>query len=169
MQEARGGPTRDKVEEKARREDKKRHDEQQKKDMPRAVMQMNKLTDEGSQRKRSKLVLPTPQTSDQELQDLVKMSATAEAVSALASDKGANLLEDYSTTPAAALAATRTPRAPAAQDPLLLEAQNIIALNQTDSVLEGGENTPLAEAGGFDGLTPRHKATATPNTVLSTP
>eukprot|EP00038_Savillea_parva_P008761 m.179009 g.179009 ORF g.179009 m.179009 type:complete len:779 (+) comp14664_c0_seq1:64-2400(+) len=169
LEDARGGPSRDKVEEQKRREDKKRHEEQQKKDMPRAVMQMNKMTEEGSQRKRSKLVLPAPQTSDQELQDLVKLSATAEAVAALAAEKGANLLEDYTTTPAAALAATRTPRAPAHQDPLLLEAQNIIALNQTDSVLAGGENTPLAEAGGFEGLTPRHKPTATPNVVLSTP
>jgi hypothetical protein len=92
-----------------------------------------------------------------------------QAVAALGSGKGANLVEDYTMTPAAQLQAARTPRAPASQDPLLLEARNIIALNQTDSVLEGGENTPLREAGGFEGLTPKHKVVGTPNVVLTTP
>lgn len=169
MEDAKGGPRRDKIEQEKRREDKKRHEEQQKRDMPRAVMQMNQMKEDMAIRKRSKLVLPGPQTSDQELQELVKMSQSADAAALAVGDKGATLLQDYSTTPSAAIAA-KTPRAPPTHDPLLTEAQNIIALNQTDSVLEGGENTPLHEGGGnFSSVTPQSKSMATPNTVLSTP
>lgn len=168
-EDAHGGPRRDKEEAKKRKDDLKRHEEQQKSDMPRAVMQMNKMTDDGPQRKRSKLVMPAPQTSDVELEELVKMGQSAEAAMAAGSENGANLLQDYSATPSAALLA-RTPRAPASEDPLLREAQNIIALNQTESVLEGGANTPLHNDGGsFEGVTPSRQQLATPNTVLSTP
>lgn len=66
--------------------------------------------------------------------------------------------------------AARTPRAPAQQDTLLTEAQNLLALNQTPNVLQGGENTPLHNGGGsFSGMTPQHEALSTPNRVLSTP
>ena len=42
-------------------------------------------------------------------------------------------------------------------------------LNTTTQVLEGGENTPMADMGSFKGMTPDHGKNATPNTVLSTP
>jgi len=42
VSQAHGGPRRDKEEAKKRKDDLKRHEEQQKSDMPRAVMQMNK-------------------------------------------------------------------------------------------------------------------------------
>lgn len=130
---------------------------------------MNKLKENEPQRKRSKLVLPAPQTTDAELDELVKMGQTADAAMVVGSENGANLLQDYSVTPATSLSA-RTPRAPQSEDPLIREAQNIIAFNATTSVLEGGENTPLHDGGGsFDGLTPASKVFSTPNTVLSTP
>ena len=169
LEDAKGGPSRDKIEHMKRKEDKKRHEEQQKKDMPRAVMQMNQLKDDMAQRKRSKLVMPAPQTTDRELEELVKMSHSADAALAVGGENGANLLQEYGSTPSAQLQA-RTPRAPKQADTLLTEAQNIIALNQTDSVLEGGENTELRMGGGsFSGSTPNHGSMATPNTVLSTP
>lgn len=169
LEEADGGPRRDKIEQQKRKEDKKRHEELMKKDATRAVMQMNNMRDDITQRKRSKLVMPEPQTSDRELEDLVKMSHSAEAAANAASGSGANLLQEYSSTPAAGPTA-RTPRAAKQADTLLTEAQNIIALNQTDSVLEGGENTPLIAGGGsFSGMTPDTQALSTPNTVLTTP
>jgi len=168
LEDATGGPRRDKVEKQNRRDDDKKHAEQQKKDMPRAVKQMNKIRDDAPQRKRSKLVLPKPQTTDAELEELVKMGQQSQDLAGNA-DQGANLLQDYSSTPAASLSA-RTPRAAATEDPILREAQNIIALNRTESVLAGGENTPLFEGGGsFRGMTPDSSKLATPNTVLSTP
>jgi len=170
LEDADGGEQRDATEKRLRKEDKKKHEAQQKKDMPRAVLQMNKMGNEEITRKRSKLVLPKPMTTDGELEELVKMGQSAEAAMAAAGgEEGANLLQDYSSTPANSLVA-RTPKAAATADPLLYEAKNIIALNQTASVLEGGENTPLHQNGGsFQGVTPSREAMATPNTVLTTP
>eukprot|EP00039_Didymoeca_costata_P014069 m.222812 g.222812 ORF g.222812 m.222812 type:complete len:768 (-) comp15939_c2_seq2:116-2419(-) len=166
-EEAEGGPRRDTIEEQKRKEDKKRQSELEKKDMPRAVMIMNKMSEE-PQRKRSKLVLPAPQTTDSELEELVKMGMSAEQAMAQNSEKGAKLLQDYSMTPAQTLT-TRTPQGKE-EDPLMREAQNILAFNNTDSVLEGGENTPLHEGGGnFSGVTPERSVQSTPNTVLTTP
>ena len=51
---------------------------------------------------------------------------------------------------------------------LLQEAQNIMALSNTDTPLKGGLNTPLHESD-FSGITPRRPVSQTPNTVLSTP
>lgn len=48
------------------------------------------------------------------------------------------------------------------------EAQNIIALQNVDTPLKGGLNTPIAESD-FDGITPKRQALATPNTAFSTP
>jgi hypothetical protein len=58
----------------------------------------------------------------------------------------------------------------AAQDKILQEAQNIMALQNTDTPLKGGVNTPLHNDGGdFSGITPQREVIATPNTVLTTP
>ena len=68
----------------------------------------------------------------------MKLSKTG--AEALADMKGnaatSSLLQDYNETPS--FQATRTPRTPAQQDNLLTEAQNILALTQTASVLEVG-------------------------------
>ena len=56
------------------------------------------------------------------------------------------------------------------QDKILQEAQNIMALQNTDTPLKGGINTPLHNEGGdFSGVTPQRDGVATPNTVLTTP
>eukprot|EP00050_Salpingoeca_kvevrii_P013120 m.26874 g.26874 ORF g.26874 m.26874 type:complete len:768 (+) comp4683_c0_seq1:2177-4480(+) len=167
--EASGGPTRDEEEEKARKQDKQKLEAMKKKDMTRAVMQVNKIREAQAQaRKRSKLVLPAPQVSDAELEELVKLGQSADAAGSTAAGPTGVLLQDYSQTPGANLP-NRTPRTPALQDSLLTEAQNILALNQTSSVLSGGANTPLHEGGGFDSMTPQHQGVVTPNRVLSTP
>ena len=61
--QADGGKSRDQQEQQARRDDKRKLDERMKKDMPGAIMQLNKMSDLYPSRKRSKLVLPTPQVS----------------------------------------------------------------------------------------------------------
>lgn len=109
--------------------------------------------------------------SDEELEDLVKLGQTGVEALATMEDKGptGSLLQDYRETPSVQQP-VRTPRAPAGEDVLLKEAKNIMALQQTSSVLEGGENTPLHDRGGsFTGVTPQRTQTATPNRVLSTP
>ena len=48
------------------------------------------------------------------------------------------------------------------------EAQNILALNQVDTPLKGGMNTPLMESS-FEGVTPKRADVKTPNMMLGTP
>ena len=161
---------RDEEENKERKKDKKILKQQQENAIPREL-----LNNEEPARKRSKLVLPSPQITDQEMEAIVKLGRHSEQArdsvvggegeSGRASD---GLLADYAVTPGAAL---RTPRTPMAQqDHVLMEAQNIMALQNTDTPLKGGLNTPLQNEGGdFSGMTPRVEAVATPNTVLTTP
>eukprot|EP00088_Acartia_fossae_P033594 TRINITY_DN3439_c0_g1_i1.p1 TRINITY_DN3439_c0_g1~~TRINITY_DN3439_c0_g1_i1.p1 ORF type:complete len:812 (+),score=302.93 TRINITY_DN3439_c0_g1_i1:50-2485(+) len=158
---------RDEEENRERQKDKKILKNRKENEIPQEL-----LNDEEPARKRSKLVLPSPQISDIEMEQIVKLGRHSEAArdsvvdgdSAKASD---TLLADYSVTPGANL---RTPRTPMAQDKILQEAQNIMALQNTDTPLKGGMNTPLHNDGGdFSGVTPQRDAVATPNTVLTTP
>ncbi|CAH8297948.1 unnamed protein product [Schistosoma turkestanicum] len=77
------------------------------------------------------------------------------------------LLPEYPTggfaTPALNL--QRTPMAMI--DSVTREAQNILALQQVQTPLKGGENTPLVGESDFSGTTPRLPNTlATPNVLL---
>lgn len=120
-------------------------------------------------KKRSKLVLPEPQISDQELQQVVKLGKASEVAKEVALESGIEttdtLLADYSVTPQAGV----TPRTPAPQsDRILQEAQNMMALTHVDTPLKGGLNTPLHNSD-FSGVVPQSQVVATPNTVLATP
>ena len=83
------------------------------------------------------------------------------------SEASQHLLADYSVTPGTT-PALRTPRTPAAQDTVLQEAQTILALQNVQTPLKGGENTPLHETS-FDSVTPKKAVVQTPNMVLGTP
>lgn len=89
-------------------------------DMPMAMM-----TDE-PQRKRSKLVLPEPQISDIELEQVVKLGRASEAAKEAASESGSKasqtLLSDYSLTNASTV--LRTPRTPAPATDKILQVFN---------------------------------------------
>lgn len=120
-------------------------------------------------KKRSKLVLPEPQISDQELQQVVKLGRASEVAKEVALESGLettdSLLADYSITPQIA----STPRTPAPQtDRILQEAQNMMALTHVDTPLKGGVNTPLHNSD-FTGVVPQQQVITTPNTVLATP
>ena len=76
--------------------------------------------------KRSKLVLPAPQISDHELDDIIKVGQASELARQQAEEGGAAgaatnaLLSDYSVTTSERIANLRTPRTPAAQDNVLM-------------------------------------------------
>ena len=78
-------------------------------------------------KKRSKLVLPTPQISDAELEEVVKVGQASEYARQQAEESGPldgasrALLSDYSVTPN--LGGLRTPRTPAVQDNILMVGQ----------------------------------------------
>lgn len=164
------GKMRDDVEQQERKKDKEKIKKRKENDLPGAVMQINKLNNPDSVKQRSKLVLPRPQISDTELEEIVKMGQASETARLSVEDShiASNaLLSEYSVTPAAAHA-LRTPRTPAEQDTVLQEAQNILALSNVDTPLKGGMNTPLKESN-FEGVTPKHQAIQTPNMMLTTP
>ncbi|CAL8079438.1 unnamed protein product [Orchesella dallaii] len=159
------GELRKEKEEKDRRKDKEKMKQRKENDMP--VTMMN----DEPQRKRSKLVLPEPQISDIELEQVVKLGRASEAAKEAASESGTKasqtLLSDYSLTNTSTV--LRTPRTPAAAtDKILQEAQNIMALTNVDTPLKGGLNTPLVDAD-FSGTAPKVDIAPTPNTVLATP
>lgn len=133
-------------------------------DVPMAMLQNME-----PERKRSKLVLPEPQISDVELQQVVKLGRASEMAKEVASESGIEttdaLLADYSITPQVAA----TPRTPAPlTDRIMQEAQNVMALTHTETPLKGGMNTPLTQTD-FSGTLPQALAIATPNTVIATP
>lgn len=143
---------------KERREKQKKSKENE---VPKAVMQMNKYVlcvylfgtsaillliyspsrvGADSTKKRSKLVLPAPQISDAELEEVVKLGQASEEAQSFAGDEeGASqhLLADYSMTPSLGTPALRTPRTPASEDTILQEVQTIIALQNVQTPLKG--------------------------------
>ncbi|CAD7676685.1 unnamed protein product [Nyctereutes procyonoides] len=121
-------------------------------DLPSAILQTSGVSE--FTKKRSKLVLPAPQISDAELQEVVKVG------------QAILFFSEYNVTNNSI--ALRTPRTPASQDRILQEAQNLMALTNVDTPLKGDLNTPLHESD-FSGVTPQRQVVQTPNTVLSTP
>jgi pre-mRNA-splicing factor CDC5/CEF1 len=122
--------------------------------------QMQKIREAEQSSKRRALNLPAPQVGEGELEEIVKMGKMGESANmmARASDNDATrgLVNSYSTLNSNA--PIRTPRAPAQEDHIANEIRNIRALNDTNSALLGGENTPLHEGSsstGFDGIAPR--------------
>merc|ERR1719228_1780042 len=160
---------RDEEEQRDRKKDKQKLKDRKENNVPSQV-----FNNEEPSRKRSKLVLPTPQINDQEMEQIVKLGKASEAArEAVVDEEGTvrpsdTLLASYAVTPSTAL---RTPRTPmAAQDNILQAAQNIMAYQNVDTPLKGGLNSELNENGGdFTGITPNAKPMQTPNTVLTTP
>ncbi|EHK43336.1 uncharacterized protein TrAtP1_001428 [Trichoderma atroviride] len=135
--------------------------------------QMQRIREAEQSSKRRPLNLPAPQVGDGELEDIVKMGKMGEAANSLAresdNDATRGFVNSYSTLNTNA--PIRTPRAPAQEDHIANEIRNIRALNDTQSALLGGENTPLhqgAGSTGFEGIAPRKHVMATPN-PLATP
>ncbi|XP_023017292.1 cell division cycle protein 21 [Leptinotarsa decemlineata] len=158
------GELRSEIEEKERRKDKQKLKQRKENDFPQAMLENREPA-----KKRSKLVLPEPQISDQEMHQVVKLGKASEVAREVALESGVEttdtLLSDYTFTPQA----TATPRTPAPQtDRILQEAQNIMALTHVDTPLKGGLNTPLHNSD-FSGALPQDQTVSTPNTLLATP
>lgn len=135
--------------------------------------QMQRLREAEQSSKRRSLVLPAPQVSEGELEEIVKMGAVGERANMLAreseNESTRGLLQNYSTIQSNV--PLRTPRAAPEEDRVANEIRNIRALTETQSSLLGGENTPLREGAGstgFETAAPRKQVLATPN-PLATP
>ncbi|CAH8574777.1 unnamed protein product [Heterobilharzia americana] len=161
-------------EKRERKKDAERQAKRMQSDLPGVILQRGNSLDEPLL-KRSKLVLPAPQISDLELENLIKVGQAGEnAVRMAIEDSDGELgsathplLPEYPTggfaTPTLNL--QRTPMAMV--DTVTREAQNILALQQVQTPLKGGENTPLVGESDFSGTTPRVPSNlATPNILL---
>ncbi|KAI5618926.1 cell division cycle 5-like protein [Silurus asotus] len=164
------GELRNDKEERERKKDKQKIKKKKESDLPSAILQTSGVSE--FTKKRSKLVLPAPQISDTELEEVVKLGQASEIARQTAEESGITnsassaLLSEYNVTNNSM--ALRTPQTPAAQDKIIQEAQNLMALTNVDTPLKGGLNTPLHESD-FTGVTPQRQVVQTPNTMLSTP
>lgn len=161
------GELRSEKEEKERKKDKQKLKQRKENDMPTAMLSGNA----DPPRKRSKLVLPSPQITDAELEQVVKLGKASENAREAAEESGNKasdaLLADYNLTPSTAN--IRTPRTPlSSRDTILMEAQNIMALTNVDTPLKGGLNTPLHDSD-FTTVTPKRDLIQTPNSLIATP
>lgn len=140
--------------------------------IPARDAQIQKLKEADSIGRRRKLVLPSAQVGEGELEEIVKIGQTGENAKALVSggsEATSKLLGDYEGLESARMA--RTPRTAPQQDNVMAEARNLRNMTIAQTPLLGDENTPLhpADGGtGFEGATPRHQVAFTPN-PLATP
>lgn len=165
-------------EKRERKKDAERQAKRLESDLPGALLAREKDNGEPVV-KRSKLVLPAPQISDLELENLVKVGQAGENAMRMAledsrSDAVATqtLLSEYHkgggndstfATPLHLLA--KTPQI--GTDTIIQEAQNILALQQVQTPLKGGDNTELSTGVvNIVGATPQTRHLPTPNILL---
>ncbi|KAF9002011.1 pre-mRNA splicing factor component-domain-containing protein [Cyathus striatus] len=141
--------------------------------IPARDAQIQKLKEAESIGRRRKLVLPSAQVGEVELEDIAKIGQSGENAKSLVaggSDASGRLLGDYEGLEAARMA--RTPRTAPQADTVMMEARNLRNMTISQTPLLGDENTPLhatSDGGtGFEGATPRHQTAFTPN-PLATP
>ncbi|CAK9300285.1 unnamed protein product [Gordionus sp. m RMFG-2023] len=183
------GELRVQKEERERKKDAQKLQKKKENDLPSLLAAQNALQE--PVKKRSKLVLPAPQVSDMELEEVIKLGKIGQAAKeiALEADPNFSSIENLegSQAPTAILLSstqgrsntdfktlqrmqnkTRTPYGGSSKDSIMQEAQNLLALNYVDTPLKGGLNTPLISSD-FSGILPKAKDTKTPNLILGTP
>ncbi|KAK7337950.1 hypothetical protein VNO77_18542 [Canavalia gladiata] len=144
----------------------------QRQDAPSAILHANKLNDPETVRKRSKLMLPPPQISDQELDEIAKLGYASDLAGSEEFAEGSSatraLLANYAQTPSQGMTPLRTPqRTPAGKgDAIMMEAENLARLRESQTPLLGGEN-PELHPSDFSGVTPKKKEIQTPNPMLT--
>jgi pre-mRNA-splicing factor CDC5/CEF1 len=167
------GTRRKDIEEALMKRDAKRQKILERNDAPAALAQLAQQHDGDGTRKRSRLMLPSPQVSERDLEEIARLGGAGSlALEDLGGGSGATqaLLADYAATPSASSAPLRTPRTAAVGgggDFILQEAENLARLQQGKTPLLGGDN-PMLHPSDFTGVTPRRKEAATPH-PLATP
>lgn len=131
--------------------------------------QLAKLREAEQSSRRRGLVLPAPQVSDAEMEDIVKLGKAGERANVPSgdSDSTRGLVGDYSSQVGAT--PIRTPRAPQEEDRIANEVRNARLRTETQSALFGGENADLHDEGttGYQGAAPSRSTLATPNPMAT--
>ncbi|KAK7283621.1 hypothetical protein RIF29_13261 [Crotalaria pallida] len=160
------------VEAQLRKQDIAKNKISQRQDAPSAILHANKMNDPETVRKRSKLMLPPPQISDHELDEIAKLGYASDQAGfeELAEGSSATraLLANYAQTPGQGMTPLRTPqRTPAGKgDAIMMEAENLARLRESQTPLLGGDN-PELHPSDFSGVTPKRKEIQTPHPVLT--
>ena len=169
------GKRRSDLESQLRKQDTAKNKIAQRQDAPSSILQANRMNDPEAGRKRSKLMLPAPQISDHELEEIAKMGYASDLLAGneeLTEGSGATraLLANYAQTPRQGMAPLRTPqRTPAGKgDAVMMEAENLARLRESQTPLLGGEN-PELHPSDFSGVTPKRREIETPNPMLTPP
>ncbi|CAL0301807.1 unnamed protein product [Lupinus luteus] len=160
------------VEAQLRKQDIAKNKIAQRQDAPSAILHANKMNDPETVRKKSKLMLPPPQISDHELDEIAKLGYASDQAGIEELGEGSSatraLLANYAQTPSQGMTPLRTPqRTPAGKgDAIMMEAENLARLRESQTPLLGGEN-PELHPSDFSGVTPKRKEIQTPNPVLT--
>jgi pre-mRNA-splicing factor CDC5/CEF1 len=168
-------------EEKARQKDQRTMKKLFRENAPLAITQIAAENDPASFRRRVPLSLPTPQVSDGELEEIVKIGQQNALIMAppigmpsygnnnnSSSSSTQSLIADYSSQ---VMRSLPTPmRTPIQEDIIMQEAKNQRALREMTPFLdvENDKEMPELYGGtGFEGSQPRRANVATPNTFLN--
>ncbi|CAL4892201.1 unnamed protein product [Urochloa decumbens] len=161
------GKRRADIEAQLRKQDIARNKILQRQDAPAAIMQTNKLNDPEAVTRRSKPMLPPPQISDHELEEIAKMGNAGDPGLTEELGEGSTatrtLLASYSQTPRLGMTPLRTPAGNG--DAIMMEAENLARLRESQTPLLGGDNPDLHPSD-FSGVTPR-KEIQTPNPMAT--
>eukprot|EP01038_Epipyxis_sp_PR26KG_P014993 gene14993-20168_t len=133
---------------------------------PLAIMKVAAENDPTTLRRRNPLSLPSPQVSDMELEEIIKIgqhSLMGPPEGVPSAHVTQSLIADYDYAFSKTIP---TPmRTPLQEDVIMQEARNLIALRNM-TPLNGDELPELYEGTGFGGIAPRSSKLATPNTFL---
>ncbi|KPM01206.1 cell division cycle 5-like protein [Sarcoptes scabiei] len=155
-------------EERERKKDKQKLKQKKENGIPTSINQENEF-----QRPRSKLMLPEPVISDSEIEQVVKLGRASESAKDVAEESGNSasetLLADYSVI--SSVNSIRTPKTSAfSRDNIMAETKNLLALQNVDTPLLGGQNVPLIDIEQTPSKTPGGLSVGmTPNTMITTP
>lgn len=161
-------------EKKLRKQDKAKFRRFQDAKLPTALAKVSKANDPSTARKRSRLEMPAPLVTDQELEEVAKTgssqadeeedgshthAATRALMGSYDATPGATPLQELQQRKRQATAA----RTPASRDAVMEEARNLAQLTSLQTPLQGGDNPELESGTGFAGATPQGGASRTPN------
>jgi len=134
--------TRDELEDKFRKIDKKRMKKLMDKDLPKAIEMINKMNDPTNIVQRTKLILPEPQVTETDLEGISKLSSNNINLNLYNKQKNdfnatRVLMGEYSQREMTPLSMIRTPKL---EDNILKEAKIAANLREGNTPLIGGEN-----------------------------
>jgi pre-mRNA-splicing factor CDC5/CEF1 len=138
--------------------------------LPAYLEKVSRLNDPHRQRIRSSVVLPAPQITDEELEDITKLGQIGSRAAQHAAESGAaatkTLVGTYAPTPLLTSVASAAARTPMVTDNIQQEASRLLQLQSASTPLmmkDGPELDMTSSDFDFSGMTPQRKQIATPN------